>query len=183
VSKLGRAFLVIAIAFVSTSAIALAAEEEPASQPATVDWRKLKDWLPTELAGLQRTQATGEKNRVGDFVMSTASATFQKDSDQENAPRLNLQVIDYTGAPAMAQGMAAWSMMQIDNESDAGYEKTTKVGGFPAMETFQNEGKHGNVMILVAGTMIVTIDTDGMSPEEMRQAAEALPLDKLAALK
>lgn len=158
-------------------------EEPPASQPATVDWRKLKEWLPAELAGMQRTNATGEKNRVGDFVMSTASAEFQNNPDQDNSPRLNLTVIDYSGAPGMAQGMAAWSMMQIDNESDEGYEKTVKIAGFPGMETFQNQGKSGTVMILVAGTMIVTVNSEGMTAEQMHQAAESLPLDTLAALK
>ena len=90
--------------------------------------------------------------------------------------------MDYAGTDAGGLA-AAWSQLEIDKESDEGYEKTLKVAGHPAFETWQKEGKSGNIQVYVAKRFIVTVQTTGLASEKAQEVAKALPLDKLAALK
>jgi hypothetical protein len=157
-------------------------EEKPAAKGESVDFRKLKELMPTELGGLKRTECNGERNKLGEISISQCKARYAKD-DKEGSPEIDVEVLDYSDGQ-MAKGLAAvWTMAEIDKESDDGFEKTVKVKGNPAMQTWNKEGKHGEVQILVAQRYIVTVRTENLPAEQAIKVAEALPLDKLAALK
>ena len=160
---------------------------KPAEQPkqVAVDFRKLKELMPAELDGLKRTENNGEKNALGAFSMSQAKAQYKKskDQDDEKEPSISVELVDYGGVE-MAKGLAmAWTMAEVDKESDSGYEKTVKVKGNPAMETWEKEGKRGKVQILVGSRFILTLETQNIASEKVVKIAESLPLDKIAALK
>jgi hypothetical protein len=179
---------VIAVA----AALTLAARAEdkkdaPAAAPKveTVDFRKLKELMPAELHGLKRTANNGEKNKVGEFSITQARATYGKggDDDNEKAPRIEVEVTDYS-ATQMAQGLAAaWSAVEIDKESDDGFEKTVKIAGNPGHLTWQKEDKQGTMQLLVGNRYIVNLHTFNIPSEQINKIAEALPLAKLAELK
>jgi hypothetical protein len=163
------------------------ADGKKADAPKTeaVDFRKLKELMPAELDGLKRTENNGEKNALGAFSMSQAKAQYKKskDQDDEKEPSIGVELIDYGGVE-MAKGLAmAWTMAEIDKESDNGYEKTVKVKGNPGMETWEKEGKRGRVQILVGSRFILTLETQNIASEKVIKIAESLPLDKIAALK
>src|SRR5687767_8934665 len=88
---------------------------EPAAQKTeAIDFRKLKEWLPAELNGIKRSEANGERNKLGDITISQARAAYGKGED-EKTPRIELEVIDYGGMNQMAQGLAmAWTAAEID---------------------------------------------------------------------
>ena len=156
----------------------------PAAQKTeAIDFRKLKEWLPAELNGIKRSEAKGERNKLGEMTVSQAHATYQK-AEEENAPRIEVEVTDYAGVNDMAQGLAmAWTAAEIDRESDDGYEKTVKVKNNPGMETWQKEGNHGELQLLVGNRYILTVRTDNIPAEQFKKLAESLPLEKLAELK
>jgi hypothetical protein len=171
---------------VAIGSFAVRAEDKPAaSQPAkveAVDYKKLKELMPADAAGLKRTDNSGEKNKLGDFQLSTAKATYTKEGD--NAPEVTIEIIDYGGAPGMSEGIAAWTQMEVDRDSDNGHEKTLKIKDkYPAYESFQKEGQSGNLQIYVAKRFIVTITTSNLPAEQLQKTAEAISLDKLEALK
>lgn len=160
---------------------------KPADAPKTVavDFRKLKELMPAELEGLKRTENSGEKNSFGAVSMSTAKAQYKKskDQDDEKEPSINLELIDYGGVE-MAKGLAmAWTMAEIDKDSDSGYEKTVKVKGNPGMETWEKEAKRGRVQVLIANRFILTLETTNLPSDKLIKITESLPLDKIAALK
>ncbi len=174
------------VGFVAGGA-ARAEDKKPAEAPkaVSVDFRKLKEVLPAELNGLKRTEHTGEKNAFGGMSVSTAKAEYKKNKDQddEKEPSINVEVVDYGGVE-LAKGLAmAWTMAEIDKESDGGYEKTVKIKGNPGMETWHKENKNGHVQVLVGNRFILTVDTTNIPSEQVLKIVEALPLDKLAALK
>jgi hypothetical protein len=159
------------------------AREDATQKVESIDFRKLKEWLPAELNGIKRKEAGGEKNRIGDITVSTARATFQKGED-ENSPRIEIEVVDYGGVKDMAQGLAAaWTAADVDRESDNGYERTIKLKNQPAMETWDNQSKHGQVQVLAGKRYIVTLQTDNIPAEQIKKIAESLALDKLAEMK
>ncbi len=90
-----------------------------------VDFRKLKDILPERAAGLERTEATGEKNGAMGFSLSQAEGKY---GDGEAS--LEIEITDTGGVGGMAMmGMAAWAMAEVDKETATGYEKTTRIDG------------------------------------------------------
>lgn len=161
------------------------AKRDDAAAPAkaqSIDFRKLKEWMPTELNGLKRTECNGERNKINDMSITQCSATFKKE-DKEGAPEIQVQIIDYSNAE-FAKGLsAAWTAVEIDKESDDGFEKTLKVKGQPAMLRWQKENKHGEVQVLVGSRYIVTVTTENLPAEQVSKVAEGLALDKLADLK
>src|SRR4051812_461204 len=145
----------VALIVVAACAVSLvrAEDQKPAaaSQPkvAPVDYKKLKEVMPEELGGIKRSNNEGQKTGIGEFVMTQASAEYQKKDPGENDPRITVELIDYSSATGMAEAMTAWSKMEIDKDSDSGFERTTKVKGQPAFQTYQNDGKSGQMQVWV----------------------------------
>ncbi len=155
--------------------------DKPAKKE-VVDFRKLKEIMPEKLGGLKRTECTGEKIKAGEMTLSTAKARYAPEAEKDDAPNIRIEIIDYSGAGEMAQGMAIWSKMEIDKETDNGYERTVKISGHPGFETWNQEDKSGNLHIFVAGRFIMNIQTENLPAEQIKKTAEAFPLDKLAKL-
>jgi hypothetical protein len=174
--KLGQLSLAVLV-LAALIGVARADDKEAASKGDAVDFRKLKELMPAELNGAKRTDCSGEKNKIGEMSMSHVTAKF-KNGDADDAPRIEVQVIDYSNVQ-MAQGMT----IEIDKESDNGFEKTVKVAGNPGFETWKKDAKHGEVNLLVGKRYIVSVQTDNVPAEQVIKIVEALPLDKLAALK
>ncbi|MDB5323306.1 MAG: transposase [Phycisphaerales bacterium] len=178
VARLSLAALVL----VGLIGVARAEDKKEAPKTEAVDFRKLKELMPAELNGLKRSECNGERNKIGDMSISQVTATYKK-GDEEGAQKIEVQVMDYSNLE-MAKGMAAaWTTIEIDKESDNGFEKTIKIKDNPGFLTWQKDGKHGQVQLLVGGRYVVSVQTDNIPSDQVIKVAEALPLDKLAALK
>jgi hypothetical protein len=157
------------------------AEDAPASQPAkkpVVDYKKLKELLPESLGDVKRAKTEGQKSSFGDQSVSTATGTYG-DSDAENAPTGTLSYIDY-GSTEVGAGIAG--MIDIDQESDDEWTKTTKIGDYKALLNYNKKDKHGTVQTAVGSRIIVSLELRGVSEEQFKKAADELPLAKLAEL-
>src|SRR4051794_9522271 len=159
---------VVALLAVAACAVSIvrADDQKPAaSQPAKVtpiDYKKLKELMPAELNGIKRSNNEGQKTAIGEFVMTQASAEYQKAEPAETDPKISVELIDYTGATGMAEAMTAWSKMEIDKDSDSGFERTTKVKGQPAFQTYTNEGKSGQMQVWVNGRFYLNVQTTNL---------------------
>jgi hypothetical protein len=162
------------------------AEDKPASQPAKVppvDFRKLKEVIPAELGGVKRSNIEGEKISLGEFVMTHAKGEFVKPDAKEGDPELHVEIMDYGSAPGMGDAMAAWQNIEIDKESDKGYERTAKIADQPAYVTYQNESKSGQVQMWVNHRFLLSLNTQNIPGDQLTKTAESLPIAKLAELK
>ena len=156
------------------------AEEMQKNGPVeTVDFRALKELLPTSADGLPRKEASGEKNGAAGFTYSTAEGKYANDDQSET---IELTIMDGGGSPMM-MGLAAWSMMEVDKESDGGYEKTTKMGDNKAYEKYSNTNKSGEVNVLVNKRFVVSAKGRGVGMAKIKDALNDIDLDKLASLK
>lgn len=149
-------------------------EQKPVKQP-PVDHRKLKEWLPAELGGLKRTGANSSRTKMGEMTMVTADASYG-----EGEQTISVNVQDHGGQPEVLGMLAIWQNMEIDNETDTGYEKTTTIEGFPAMEKHDTEGNYGEVTVLVADRFIVTVQSNGLEKDAFQKMHANLNLKKLA---
>lgn len=145
-----------------------------------VDFRKLKDLLPENLAGMSRTEATGEKTGAMGFTVSTAQAKYKGSGDES----LNIEIVDTGGiAGVSTMALAAWSIAEIDKETTHGYEKTTTLDGHKAFEKYDNESKSGEINVLVADRYVVNVEGDHVTVDQIKEALKGIDLDKLGDLK
>lgn len=144
-----------------------------------VDFRSLKEILPASTAGLERTEATGEKNGAMGFSVSQAQAKYGKDD-----ATMEVEIMDTGGVGGMAMmGMAAWAMADVDKETSTGYEKTTRIDGMKAFEKYDNEQKDGEVNVIVGDRFIVNVKGRNVSMDQIKDALSDMDLSKLATLK
>ena len=145
-----------------------------------VDFRKLKEFLPEKIAGFKRTEVSGEKNGAMGFTLSTAEASYNGSNDAS----IHLEILDTGGiAGAATMAMAAWTMADIDKESDTSYEKTTQLDGYKAFEKYDSQSKSGELNLLVADRYVVNVNGNNVTMEQMKNALADLNLNRLADLK
>lgn len=156
------------------------AEEAQKNGPVeTIDFRKLKEMLPANADGIPRKSATGEKNGMAGFNFSTATGRYE---NADNSQNVELVLVDAGGTGAM-MGMAAWSMIDMDKETDSGYEKTTLIGNNRAYEKYDNTDKAGELAVLVNKRFIVTIKGRGVEMDKLKSVLDEVDLDKLGGMK
>ena len=160
--------------------MAKAAEDQQKNGPVeTVDFRALKELLPADADGLPRKEATGEKNGAMGFKVSTAEGKYANADGTETA---EVGIIDAGGTGAL-MGLAAWTMMDIDKETETGYEKTTTMGDNKAYEKYDNANKDGELVVVVAKRFVVTAKGHGIPMDKIKATLNKVDLNKLAGMK
>lgn len=148
---------------------------------ALVDFRELKGLLPKELPGGFKGAVKGQKSGAFGMMVSEAEGTYQPESGDGS---LTIKVSDISGLGGLgAMAHTAWASAEVDNESDDGYEKTTTIAGFKAMEKYNNKGKDGEIHILVDNRFVVEVRGSEVKMEQIKAALGAVDLKKLSELK
>ena len=145
----------------------------------TVDFRKLKELLPADADGLARKEATGEKNGMAGFNISTAKGDYR---NEDSSQSIEINIVDAGGTGAL-MGLAAWSIIEVDKETENGYEKTTKFGDYKSYEKYDNTSKDGEIAVLVNDRFVVTARGNGVEMAQIKASLEDVDLSKLAAIK
>jgi len=145
-----------------------------------IDFRKLKELLPEEIAGFKRTEASGEKTGAMGFTISTAESKYKGNGNSS----VKLEIFDTGGVAGVAtMSLAAWTMADIDKETENGYEKTTKLEGHKAFEKYDNINKSGELNVLVADRYVVNVNGNNVTVDKLKSILGDLDLEKLADLK
>jgi hypothetical protein len=131
----------------------------------TVDFRELKKLMPEELAGLERTSHEGERAGIMGFNISSASATYEEDDK-----RIEVSINDIAGMGAAISQFASWSNIEVDRESDSGYERTTTIDGHPAFEKYDGKTKKAEYSVIVDDRFIVTMNAKNLSQKDAEKA-------------
>ena len=164
-----------------TDETALKSGETKVSQSVgPIDFRKLKELLPEEIAGFKRTEASGEKTGAMGFTISTAESKYKGNGNSS----VKLEIFDTGGVAGVAtMSLAAWTMADIDKETENGYEKTTKLEGHKAFEKYDNINKSGELNVLVADRYVVNVNGNNVTVDKLKSILGDLDLEKLADLK
>lgn len=144
-----------------------------------VNFRELKTLLPESIGGMKRDNSAGETTAAMGMKVSHAKAHYT-----EGKTQLSLKITD-TGSMSGFAGLASagWAMVEIDRESDSGYEKTSTVNGRKMHEKWNGQRKRGEVDMIVGGRFILELRGTGMEMKDLKQALAAIDLQKLEALK
>lgn len=148
-----------------------------AGQP--VDFRKLREWLPANLAGLGRTEDMGEKNGAFGFAVTRAEGEY----GQPGQAWIKISVTDLAAmGPMAAMASMGWGAAEIDRESSSGYERTSIIQGNRALLKFDNKTRSGSANLMVGGRFLVEIEGQNISATQLPDALQALDFNALTSL-
>jgi hypothetical protein len=145
---------------------------------ALVDFRALKALLPESVGGLKRVSATGEKGAALGFGASHAEGKYRGDGNS----KLRIKIVDTAGLGGMAVAALGLATVEVDKETETGYERTTVIGGHKAFEKYDTRSKRGEVKVLVGNRFILEVDGDELPMEALKDAAGKIDPAKLQAL-
>ena len=173
--KTAATLLVLALAF---AGVTRAAEEPQLAE--VVDFSKLIPILPEAPAGWTADKAEGSTDDIGGTKITSVHRDYKK-GDGDTAPTTSISILDSAANPDyVASTTAAWSMSTSTPE---GYTKTLTIEGMPGFETFENEGKHGTLWLMVAKRYVLTIETQNQESKDLQEWLKRIDVKKLAAVK
>ena len=146
-----------------------------------VDFRDLKALLPETIGDLKRTNAQGEKSGAMGFTISKAEADY---NNEDYSQSIDIEITDLSGASGYA-GFAAWgwAMVDVDKETETGYEKTTKYKGHKAYEKYDNQDQYGSIEVLVSGRFMLSANGNNVPIAIIKSAVDQIDIGKLEAMK
>jgi anti-sigma regulatory factor (Ser/Thr protein kinase) len=129
------------------------------------------------LNGWEMGKPTGEKITVP-FAYSQAKVKYRKDD-----ARIEITVTDSGMNQLMLAPFSMFLTTGYEKETENGYEKSEKVGGFPGWEKWNSSNKSGEVNAFVNKRFLVQIEGDNLADTKvLHQLADASNLAKLASI-
>lgn len=180
-----------ALALITLSAVLLtvadtpAADEEPGKLPApvlpeVVVSEKLIPFLVDAPSGWTADKPEGSTDDAGGVKITSVHRDYKK-GDAENSPTTSISILDSAANPDyVAATTAAWTSSTSTAE---GYTKALKIDDMPGFETFENEGKHGTLWLMVAKRYVLQIETQGQESKELQEWLKRIDVKKLAGIK
>ncbi len=142
-----------------------------------IAFRELMDFLPKEMAGMKADEPKGETTTAGSWQYSQAEVDFRTEDGKRS---VDVGIFDYAHIPMLYVPFTMLLNMNVASESTEGYEKSVKIGGYPAFEKWNKSG-NSEVVVLVGDRFIVKADTRGLGEGSAKKIAEDLDLKGLAA--
>jgi hypothetical protein len=137
-----------------------------------VDFRILKEALPEKLSGMNRTSHTGQKSGIAGLSISSAEAVYE-DGDS----KITITLLDTGGLGVALGAMAAWSKLEIDQETDEGYERTTMIDGKKAIEKYNRKTREGEISVIASDRFIVSVKGSQISEQDLRNAISKIKVN------
>ena len=178
--KTVAAIIALSVALAGVSSVR-AAEEEPAPLlPEVVDFSKLLPLLPEGPAGWTADKPEGSTDDAGGVKITTVHRDYKKGT-ADDAPTTSISILDSAANPEyVASTTAAWNLTASTPE---GYTKALTIDGMPGFETFENEGKHGTLWLMVAKRYVLQIETQAQDAKDLQDWLKRIELKKLAEVK
>jgi len=176
-----------AVALITLSTLLLggsslrAGEEEPQKLlPDVVAPEKLMPLLVEAPSGWTAEKAEGTSDDASGVKITTVHRDYKK-GDAENAPTTSISILDSAANPDYVSATtAAWTASTSNAE---GYTKALKIDDMPGFETYENEGKHGTLWLMVAKRYVLQIETQGQESKELQEWLKRIDVKKLASIK
>ena len=143
-----------------------------------VDFRELKALLPAGIGAMKRTSSEGEKGGGFGIVVAHAQGRFEGDGGN-----IDLKITDPGNLSGFAAMAAMWMNMELDKETDTGYEKTGTANGRRFHEKYDKSAKSGEYTVIVGNRFMVEINGHGVDMPTMKKAIDQLDLAKLESMK
>lgn len=139
-----------------------------------VSFRELQAAFP-DFEGWEKDKPTGEK-MSSPVKFSQAEVTYRKGD-----ATIDAKIVDSALNQLLLTPYSMFLASGYEKETENGYEKSVQVAGHPGWETWNTEGKDGEVNAVVARRFIVTLEgNDIPDTQVLHQLAAKMDLGKLA---
>lgn len=156
------------------------AQDLPSLVTPVVDFKKLLPLLPEAPSGWTADKPDGSTTEVGETRLTNVHRDYRK-GEGEKAPSTSISILDSAANPEYVDATtAAW---KFSNETPEGYSKSVVLEGNQGFETFEKDGKHGTLWIMVAKRYFLQIETQEQDSEALQEWAKRVDLKKLAEIK
>lgn len=139
-----------------------------------INFRELKKLMPESISGMNRTSAEGQTTGFGGMKVSVAEAEYR-----EGNQRLDLTITDTGGLGAALMGMAFWSNLEVDKETDNGFERTTEINGNKAYMKYDRKSEKSEIAVIYNNRFLVVADGRGIDFDDLQEIVEDLDVDDL----
>lgn len=139
---------------------------------------RLKVFIPETLGGLPRTDFNAEKNGIAGMQVSEAHG-FYSDGAQRH---VDLSITD-SGTMKGVLAFAGWAVMENEEQTDTGYEKTYSSGGRLVHEQWDRSSKSGEYSVIVGERFAVKVAGSADSIDDLKRLIDAVDLRALDALR
>ncbi len=139
-----------------------------------VDFRELKKLLPERLAGLNRTEHKGAKTGAMGIKVSNAEATYE-DGDK----KIEIEITDTGGLGIAKMGLAAWTTVEIDSESDDGFERTYRKDGMHYYEKYEASREYYSIKTYAEERLFMDVEAWRVDPDKVKKAVEKMRFSKV----
>lgn len=144
----------------------------PAGDRKPVSSASLKDWLPANLAGLERTEFEVNDGQALGIGGSMARATYGTGSRT-----LSVEVMDAGGAAGIVAVIAG--LAQGERETSTETERSYSVGKRKIIEKHRKDGSHGEYTTILANGVMVRTEGRGIGAAALGAAVQSLDLARL----
>ena len=142
-----------------------------------VAFRDLIGFLPKRMGDMKAEEPNGETTTAGNWQYSSADVDFRSEDGKQHA---DVGIFDYAHIPFLYVPFTMMLNMNVSTESTNGYERSTKVDGYPAFEKWK-QGRSSEMVVLVGDRFIVKAETRGMGEGSAKKIVEDIDLKGLAA--
>jgi hypothetical protein len=172
---------IIALSAVLGASTARATVEEPAPLiPEVVAAAKLLPLLPDAPTGWTADKPEGSTDDAGGVKITSVHRDYKKGT-ADDAPTTSISILDSAANPEYVSATtAAWN---LSTSTPEGYTKALTIEGMPGFETFENEGKHGTLWLMVAKRYVLQIETQGQDAKDLQDWLKRVDVKKLAEVK
>lgn len=178
--KIVAVILTLSAALLDAPALQAGVEEPAPLLPEVVAFSKLLPFLPDGPAGWTSDKPEGSTDDAGGVKITSVHRDYAKGT-ADNAPTTSISILDSAANPEyVTSTTAAWN---LSTSTPEGYTKALTIEGMPGFETFENEGKHGTLWLMVAKRYVLQIETQGQDSKDLREWLKRVDVKKLADVK
>ena len=178
--KIVAALIALSTVLIGASNLRAAEEEPTRLLPEVVAASKLLPLLPDAPAGWTAEKPEGATDDASGVKITTVHRDYKKGT-ADNAPTTSISILDSAANPDyVTSTTAAWNLSKSTPE---GYTKALTIDGMPGFETFENEGKHGTLWLMVAKRYVLQIETQGQDSKDLQDWLKRVDVKKLADVK
>ena len=145
-----------------------------------VDFSRLLPFLPEAPEGWTADKPDGSTVDAGGFKITNVHRDYNKGSG-DVAPTTSISFLDSAANPEYVS--ATTSAWNVSASTPEGYTKSLTIEGMPGFETFENEGKHGTLWLMVANRYVLEIETQGQDAKDLQEWLKRIDLKKLGEVK
>lgn len=142
-----------------------------------IDHREIKDLFPRTAAGMKRVSVESQKSGFGGLNTAVATAEYEEDGTT-----LKLTVVDAAGIGLAINALAGWTGIEIDKETEHGYERTTEIDGHKAFQSYDSQEKDGQIAMFIKNRVLYTAELRNGSERQLKRGQKVIDADDIIRL-